>query len=125
MIKIKLPILNQQVVDGKLISTKSEMDCALDVSALSQEIWEREFPKQAEKEALFDYMDRVVKQPDGMAKATSIIKILYCFIHFEKPISKDAWLSMFNLLDVDYVKELIDTITSVFNLIYPEQRKNF
>lgn len=125
MIRIKLPILNQQVIDGKLVSSKSEMNCSLDVSALSQEIWEREFPKQAEKEALFDYMDRIIKQPDSMSKAISTIKILYCFIHFETPMTKDSWLSMFNLLDVDYVKELVDTITKVFNLIYPQERKNF
>lgn len=125
MIKIKLPILNQEVKDGKFISEKSEINCFLDVSALSQEIWEREFPQQAQKEALFDYMDRVIKQPDNLTKAISIIKILYCFIHFEKPTTKDEWLRMFNLLDADYIKELIDTISNVFKLIYPEDRKNY
>lgn len=125
MIKIKLPILDQQVIDGKLVSKKTEMDCSLDVSALSQEVWERESPQQAKQEALFDYIDRVLKQPDSMSKAISTIKILYCFIHFEKPISKDSWLSMFNLLDSEYTTELITRINEVFKLIYPEERKNY
>lgn len=125
MIKLKLPVLNQEVKDGKLLSYKTEIDCSLDVSALSQEIWEREFPAQAKQEALFDYMDRVVKQPNSMGKAISVIKILYCFIRFDRPTSKDSWLSMFNLLDTEYVNELIGKISEVFKIIYPDDRKNY
>ncbi len=125
MIRIKLPVLEQEFVDDKIVSSRSEIDCYIDMSALAQERWEREYPNQAKNEALFDYVTRLDKEPKSPSKVISMLKVLYCFIQFDKYKSKDEWLSMFSLSDAQYLTELTDKLSKVFKAIYPDDRKNF
>lgn len=130
MIKFTLPILEQELNDGKLVNTQREMTCFLDISAAAQEVWEREFPVQAKQEGLFDYIERIQKAASDDEKATvpviiSALKAIYCLIRFEKPISKDEFLSLFSFTNLDYFEKLTTRLMEVFQVVYPEERKNF
>lgn len=130
MIKFTLPILQQELVGKKIISTKKEMTCFLDISATAQEVWEREFPVQAQKEGLFDYIERIRiiasdKEKVLIPTIISALKAIYCMIKFEKPMSKDEFLSLFSFTDIDYFNDLVQRLLDVFEAIYPEERKNF
>lgn len=135
MIKFTLPILEQELVGNKLINTKKDMTCYLDVSATAQEVWEREFPVQAKNEGLFDYIERI-KVESSKIKSTessktkstaltiSALKAIYCMIKFEKPLSKDEFLSLFTFTNADYFNELVSKLYSVFEAVYPDSLKN-
>lgn len=125
MIKYELPTLYQEFKDGEVKTTRGKMNCYLDVSAASQEVWERECPRLAEKEGLFDYIDRISKSEMNMAKAISALKAIYCFMVFEKPITMIEFLRMFSFTDQKYIDDLTNTLRVIFTAIYPEAKKNY
>ena len=131
MIKFTLPILEQELSGNKIISTKKDMTCYLDISATAQEVWEREFPNQAKNEGLFDYIERIKilagnkDNKVSMSVIISALKAIYCMIKFEKPMSKDEFLSLFTFTDVDYFNDLVTRLLTIFEAVYPEERKNF
>lgn len=127
MIKFTLPILEQELVGNKLETTKKEITCYLDVSATAQEVWEKEFPVQAKNEGLFDYIERIKiesSKKSNIALTISALKAIYCMIKFEKPMSKDEFLSLFTFTNADYFNELVNKLHSVFEAVYPESLKN-
>lgn len=127
MIKFTLPILEQELVGNKLINTKKDMTCYLDVSATAQEVWEREFPIQAKGEGLFDYIERIKiesAKESNFALTISALKAIYCTIKFEKPMSKDEFLSLFTFTNAEYFNELVNKLRNVFEAIYPDLLKN-
>lgn len=130
MIKFTLPILEQELVGNKIVKSTKEMTCFLDISATAQEVWEREFPAQAKQEGLFDYIERIrLISKDSKGKSVPVIisalKAIYCMIKFEKPMSKDEFLSLFTFTDADYFNSLVEKLLTVFEAVYPEERKNF
>lgn len=129
MIKFTLPVLEQELVGTKIVKTTKEMTCYLDVSATAQEVWEREFPAQAKQEGLFDYIERIRKvakdKGTNVSVVISALKAIYCMIKFEKPVSKDEFLSLFTFTDAEYFNSLVTKLLTVFEAVYPEDRKNF
>ena len=124
MISLKLPTLKQEIKDGELKSVKGEMNCFVNVSASAQMIWEREFPILAEKTALFEYVDNFSQTGiKDSASAIFALKLLYCFLVFEKPLSVFDYLSMFNFASVEYFDELTQTLIKAFEVIFPESKK--
>ena len=130
MIKFTLPILEQELVGKQLTSTTKDMTCFLDISATAQEVWEREFPIQAKNEGLFDYIERIrvaaskVEKP-SVSIIISALKAIYCMIKFEKPMSKDEFLSLFSFTNAEYFNNLTQKLFDVFEAAYPDERKNF
>ena len=127
MIKFTLPILEQELVANKLVSTEKEMTCFLDISATAQEVWEREFPVQAKQEGLFDYIERIKvesSKKSSVALTISALKAIYCMIKFEKPMSKDEFLSLFTFTNLDYFNRLVEKLQTVFEAVYPNELKN-
>lgn len=129
MIKFTLPVLEQELVGTKIVKATKEMTCYLDVSATAQEVWEREFPAQAKQEGLFDYIERIRKvakdKGTNVSVVISALKAIYCMIKFEKPVSKDEFLSLFTFTDAEYFNSLVTKLLTVFEAVYPEDRKNF
>ena len=129
MIKFRLPVLEQELVGKEIVSSTKEMVCFLDVSAAAQEVWEREFPVQAKQEGLFDYIERIKEQTSGekpsISSVVSALKAIYCMIKFEKPMTKDEFLSLFSFTDKQYFNDLVARLLSIFEVVYPEERKNF
>lgn len=130
MIKFTLPILEQELVGKQLVSTTKDMNCFLDISATAQEVWEREFPIQAKQEGLFDYIERIKVASQNEKTLTiplvvSALKAVYCMIKFEKPMTKDEFLSLFSFTDVDYFSQLVQKLSDVFEAVYPDSAKNF
>ena len=124
MISLKLPTLKQEIKDGELKSVKGEMNCFVNVSASAQMIWEREFPILAEKTALFEYVDNFSQTGiKDSASAIFALKLLYCFLVFEKPLSVFDFLSMFNFASVEYFDELTQNLIKAFEVIFPESKK--
>lgn len=127
MIKFTLPVLEQELVGKQLVSTTKDMICYLDISATAQEVWEREFPNQAKSEALFDYIERIKSESNenkSVALTISALKAIYCMIKFEKPMSKDEFLSLFSFTNPDYFNNLVQKLQNVFEAVYPEASKN-
>ena len=129
MIKFKIPVLEQELVNDEIVNSKKEITCFLDVSAASQEVWEREFPVQAKQEGLFDYIERIKAQTEGkdasISTVISALKAIYCMIRFEKPMTKDEFLSLFSFTDKEYFNDLVSRLLKIFELVYPDDRKNF
>jgi len=124
MIKFELPTLKQEFINGKLESAKGSINCYFDMSAAAQITWEREFPAQAEKIALFDYVDKLnsLKIKDT-ATAVLALKVVYCFLVFEKPMSVLEFLRMFCFSDKDYFDELVGKLKEIMEAIFPENKK--
>ena len=130
MIKFTLPVLEQELVGNKLVKTVKDTTCFLDISATAQEVWEREFPNQAKQEGLFDYIERIRlasadKEKMNVALVISALKAIYCMMKFEKPMSKDEFLSLFTFTDAEYFNSLVHKLMAVFEAVYPDERKNF
>ena len=130
MIKFTLPVLEQELVGNKIVKSVKDMTCYLDISAASQEVWEREFPIQAKNEGLFDYIAKIKAKSASVDKSNisliiSALKAIYCVIRFEKPMSKDEFLSLFNFTDADYYGKLVGSLKNVFEAVYPDEQKNF
>lgn len=130
MIKFTLPILEQELVGKQLTSTVKDMTCFLDISATAQEVWEREFPIQSKNEGLFDYIERIRVEASKVEKPSvsiiiSALKAIYCMIKFEKPVSKDEFLSLFSFTNAEYFNNLTQKLFDVFEAAYPDERKNF
>ncbi len=130
MIKFTLPVLEQELVGKQVVGTTKDMVCYLDISATAQEVWEREFPAQAKQEGLFDYIERISAITKQQKKVSipvviSALKAIYCMIKFEKPMSKDEFLSLFSFTDNEYFSNLTQRLFEVFEAAYPEERKNF
>ena len=130
MIKFTLPVLEQELVGNKIVKSVKDMTCYLDISAASQEVWEREFPIQAKNEGLFDYIARIKAKSASVDKSNisliiSALKAIYCVIRFEKPMSKDEFLSLFNFTDADYYGKLVGSLKNVFEAVNPDEQKNF
>jgi hypothetical protein len=116
MITIELPVIEQKIEEGKLIETKTKLKAYIDTSIYSQTRWEINFPKEAEKEGLFDYIERIkeYKQVD-IAKTISLLKAIYCFMEIDKSF-KD-FLKLFNVSDntLPLINALKDTFEIILN----------
>lgn len=88
MITVKLPIVQQKILEnGELHTEKTEEEVQVDFSVYAEMRWEKEFPQQAEKEGLFEYIERLnrIKKLGKNAHlqrelVLSMTKVLYCLI---------------------------------------------
>lgn len=116
--KIKLPLLKQQLVDGQVVSTETEAVFDIDTSVYSEERWEQNFPVLAAREGLFQYIERV--RADSLTARVQIacmLKAVYCFIESDSISSYKEFAQMFNLAAPEYTERLIATLTEAFQTI--------
>lgn len=116
--KIQLPILDQSIVDGKIISTEKIADFNIDTSVYSEERWEQNFPALAKNEGLFQYIERIQqKSVTERVKVACMLKAVYCFIESEEiPTYKD-FAQLFNLATPEYTTRMITALHSAFDAI--------
>ena len=115
--KIKLPIQTKEIIDGQLVKKASEKEFELDTSLAAQIRYESKFPDLASKEDLDGYSKRistidVLSAPVIISK----MKMLYCY--FDTDISFIDFLKLFDLSDIEYVKNITKVIKEAFELIF-------
>lgn len=118
MIKSTLPVLEQSIIDGKLVSKERMIDIYIDPSLYAETRWEQNFPKQAEIEGLFEYVERIHKEKKKaitVPVAISMLKAVYCFLEIDKTWAEFQKEFVFN--DDRYAKHLSDSIINVFNIV--------
>ena len=115
---IKLPILHQEIVDGKLHNTEKLENFELDTSVYSEERWEQHFPLQAKRESLFQYVERVRQDAiNDRVKVISMLKAIFCFIESDAIPSYKKFAQMFILSEEEYTTKLLTQLKSAFELV--------
>ena len=118
--RITLPILKQDFVNGEVLSTETDRSFVIDTSVYSEERWESNFPALAQKESLFQYIERIENAENTLkrAKIISLLKAIYCFLEpTEGDLSYKEFAQLFSVSDVGYTERLVDKLTSAFNAI--------
>ena len=116
--RINLPILKQDIVDGKIVSDKRYVSFDLDTSVYSEERWEQHFPILAAREGLFQYIEKVQENSiSDRVKVASMLKAVFCFIESDEIQTYKEFAKMFNLATPEYTTELVNTLYSAFKLV--------
>ena len=116
--KINLPLLEQQIVDGQLVSKEKTVEFEIDTSVYSEERWEQHFPALAAKRGLFQYIEHIQSESvSDRVQVVAMLKAVFCFIESKDISSYKDFAKMFNLAAPEYVEKLINTLLSSFKLI--------
>ena len=114
--KVSFPIQRKEIKDWKIKKEKSYIEFDIDVSLLSQMRYESKFPELAKNEDLYGYSDRIFKSKElTTGKILSELKLLYCWINTD--ISFVDFVKLFDLTDMEYVKEFLEVLEKTFKLI--------
>lgn len=120
--RAKLPIIKQEF-DESTESVKTihgTIEADIDTSVYSEERWERFFPEQAQREGLFQYVERITSGSQSLgerAYVASMLKAIFCFIESDEiPTYKD-FAQLFILSDAEYVNNLITQLVKLFRAI--------
>lgn len=114
--KVSLPIQKKEIINGEIKKEKTYMEFDIDVTLASQIRYEKKFPELAKYEDLHGYSDRIFKVKELTAgKILSELKLLYCWIETE--MSFVDFVKLFDLTDIEYVKEFLEKLDKVFKLI--------
>lgn len=114
--KVTLPIQKKEIINREIKKEKSYMEFDIDLSLGSQMRYEIKFPELAKQEDLYGYSDRIFKSKELTAgKILSELKLLYCWINTD--MSFIDFVKLFDLTDIEYVKEFLDVLEKTFKLI--------
>lgn len=115
--KIKLPIQIKEIQNDELKKQLLEKEFELDTSLASQIRFEAKFPELAIKEDIFDFTKRISEHTEVTAGVLiSKLKVLYCWL--ETDIDFIGFLKLFDLSDIDYIKQLTSKIKYAFDIIF-------
>lgn len=115
---LKLPILEQSLTDGEVVSSEREAMFSIDTSVYSEERWEQHFPELAKKEGLFQYVERIQKETaTERVKVACMLKAVYCFIESDDVPTYKSFAQMINLATPEYTTRMIKILHSAFNAI--------
>ena len=116
--KVELPILKDELKDGILVRHEKTEVFELDTSVYSEERWEQHFPQLAEREGLFQYIERVQKDSlNERVRVAGMLKALFCFIESDCIKSYKDFAKLFNLAAPEYTEKLINTIKDSFQIV--------
>ena len=116
--RIELPVLDQKIVDGQIVSTERNAIFNIDTSVYSEERWEQNFPALASREGLFQYVERIQKDSTTeRVKVACMLKAIYCFIESDEIPTYKSFAQMINLATPEYTTRMINTLHSAFDLI--------
>lgn len=128
--EFKLPILKEKLnIDtGEVSQEEGYLDCMLNMTVDAQTTWEDNFPEQAKNIGLFDYAAKIkdVKITDE-ATLRIALKLVYCFILFDRKMTFREFTRLFSMSNPDYMKKLCDIITKVLKVVNDryDSKKNF
>ena len=114
--KVTLNTQIKEIKNGKLEKIKGTFTADLDMSLASQIRFEAKFPELAKNEDLIGYAQRL-KDINELSTAVIIsnMKVLYCW--FDTDLTFIEFLKLFDLTDIDYIKQLTEEIKTIFDLI--------
>lgn len=114
--KVTLNTQTKEIKNGKLEKIKGTFTADLDMSLASQIRFEAKFPELAKNEDLLGYAQRL-KDINELSTAVIIsnMKVLYCW--FDTDLTFIEFLKLFDLTDIDYIKQLTEEIKTIFELI--------
>lgn len=116
--KVKLPLLHQELKDEQLVKTEELIVFDIDTSVYSEERWEQHFPDLCVKSSLFQYIEKVQNNSiSDRVKVAGMLKALFCFMESERIQTYKEFAQMFVLSDPDYTDRLIGKLKSIFSLI--------
>ena len=116
--RLELPLLHQELRDDEVVSIRSSTVFEIDTSVYAEERWEQNFPKLAEKESLFQYVDRVKSDSTtDRVRLTAMLKAVYCFIESDAVPTYKDFAKLFSLSDSKYTEELINKLITAFKAI--------
>lgn len=110
---IKLPTLKKEFVDGKITSTKGELEVEIDTSAFAMLKWEEHFQKDLgySLETYTAIVQEAISKNKNKVSFLSMLKLLYCYINSDKlPTFKD----FVKLFDVEIADEILNKLKIVF-----------
>lgn len=114
--KVTLNTQTKEIKNGKVEKIKGTFTADLDMSLASQIRFEAKFPELAKNEDLLGYAQRL-KDINELSTAVIIsnMKVLYCW--FDTDLTFIEFLKLFDLTDIDYIKQLTEEIKTIFDLI--------
>ena len=114
--KVTLNTQTKEIKNGKLEKVKGTFTADLDMSLASQIRFEAKFPELAKNEDLLGYAQRL-KDINELSTAVilSNMKVLYCW--FDTDLTFIEFLKLFDLTDIDYIKQLTEEIKTIFDLV--------
>ena len=114
--KVTLNTQTKEIKNGKLEKVKGTFTADLDMSLASQIRFEAKFPELAKNEDLLGYAQRL-KDINELSTAVIIsnMKVLYCW--FDTDLTFIEFLKLFDLTDIDYIKQLTEEIKTIFDLV--------
>lgn len=114
--KITLNTQTKEIKNGQIEKIKGTFTADLDMSLASQIRFEAKFPELAKNEDLIGYAQRL-KDVEELSAAVilSNMKVLYCW--FDTDLTFIEFLKLFDLTDIEYIKQLTNEIKTVFDLI--------
>lgn len=114
--KVTLNTQTKEIKNGKIEKIKGTFTADLDMSLASQIRFEAKFPELAKNEDLIGYAQRLKDTKElNAAIILSNMKVLYCW--FDTDLTFIEFLKLFDLTDIDYIKQLTSEIKTVFDLI--------
>ena len=119
MIKTKLPVIEKEIAENKLVIKEKEIDVSIDTSLFAEERWEANFPHNAKNETLFAYIERVKNAGllESKAHILSNLKALYCFMEGDAIADFKSFCQLFDLADGERLNKFVEKIKFVFNLV--------
>ena len=123
--KVTLNTQTKEIKNGKIEKIKGTFTADLDMSLASQIRFEAKFPELAKNEDLIGYAQRLKDTKElNAAIILSNMKVLYCW--FDTDLTFIEFLKLFDLTDIEYIKQLTSEIKTVFDLILNgSAEKNF
>lgn len=118
--RIELPILKQEMKENSIVvSDEHNAVFDIDTSVYSEERWEQNFPALAEKEGLFEYIDRISKHSDvtERVKVACMLKAIYCFVESKEVPTYKSFAQLFVLSAPEYTERLISKLHEAFKAI--------
>ena len=114
--KVTLNTQTKEIKNDKLEKIKGTFTADRDMSLASQIRFEAKFPELAKNEDLLGYAQRL-KDINELSTAVIIsnMKVLYCW--FDTDLTFIEFLKLFDLTDIDYIKQLTEEIKTIFDLV--------
>lgn len=121
---IKIPTLEKEFIDGKIVRKESELSVQIDTSFLAHLKWEEHFQKTVGYDlTTYTAIVRDLLKDEERSKGNflSLLKWLYCFVNSDKlPTFKD----FLKLFDVEIADEILGKIGVVLEEIGKSASKN-
>lgn len=116
--KIELPILDQKMENGEIVTSERLAIFDIDTSVYSEERWEQNFPALAANEGLFQYIERVQENAvTDRVRVSCMLKAIYCFIESTEVPTYKQFAQMISLSTPEYTVRMLESLKAAFKAI--------